>query len=195
MTGKAPEHAVYPEVESVQESAENAVTLGLGRAYKKQYRARAPEHGLTACAPGSPACYATRTLIVMSRSKPQILWTRIAALAVALVAAVPLQGLARASYLCRMTGEVSEHCCCAKDEQAQPCGVKIEPQDCCELVKAQTQATVTRDTPHQVVSSLSASEIMFASLLAPRSCDALQVPFEPRPPGSSLFLLHCSLLI
>src|SRR5882672_945777 len=110
----------------------------------------------------------------MSFSTPRTFWTRIFALATVLLVAMPLSALAPSSYLCRMTGQVSEHCCCKQNEQQKPCGAKIETQDCCQLVKAQSQTTapVTREPVHQAAASLPVYEIVLALLAPPASSES-----------------------
>jgi hypothetical protein len=132
----------------------------------------------------------------------RVLWTRLlVVLAAAAFVALPAQPLVGSSYLCHMTGKVSEAPCCT-GKRADVCHAQLEQQDCCELMQAHGQVTVpaARDASQDVrVVAPIAAPVQAGHALerapAAWSRAATRLDAYTRPPGAPRFLANCSLLI
>jgi hypothetical protein len=129
----------------------------------------------------------------------RLLWTRFLVVSLAaLFAALPAQAQIGASYLCHMTGRVSDtHCCTGT--HAEVCHPQVEQPDCCELLQAQghaiTPATRSSGTQDAPVYALIPAPVF--SRIAHSVAQPMRGPWQAaaRPPGRPRFLVNCSLLI
>jgi hypothetical protein len=123
--------------------------------------------------------------------------TRLLALAAAAFMALPAQALVNTSYLCHMTGRVSESRCCAS-KHADICHAQVEAQDCCQLMQSRGQAagpatrSSTQDAP---TGALIATPAVSLLARAPSTRTHEAPPADTHPPGPPRFLVNCSLLI
>jgi hypothetical protein len=111
--------------------------------------------------------------------------------------ALPGQVLVNTSYLCHMTGRVSESRCCA-GKHTDACQAQVERPDCCELMQARGQATAPAlRTSSQEVPAVALIGTNDFSLVARNPVARLHKPplAEIHPPGPPRFLVNCSLLI
>lgn len=122
-------------------------------------------------------------------------------LAAAAFVALPAQPLVGSSYLCHMTGKVTEARCCT-GQHADVCHAQLEQQDCCQLMQAHGRATVpaARDASQDVrVAVLIAAPAHAAHALAraPAAWSRAATPLDAHthPPGAPRFLANCSFLI
>lgn len=123
--------------------------------------------------------------------------TRLLALFAAACMALPAQALVNTSYLCHMTGRVSESRCCA-GKHADICRAQVEQQDCCELMQTRGQATAPaiRGSSHEFPTAALLAAPAFALLVRAASEPARELPpVDTHPPGPPRFLMKCSLLI
>jgi hypothetical protein len=122
--------------------------------------------------------------------------TRLMALLAATFVALTALPFTSTSYLCHMTGKVSESRCCSGYRE-NACHAQVEQPDCCELMQGQGPATAadTRACSH---------DVPIAALIdAPTFAMILQTPVTPvpspraqlHPPRPPRFLLNCALLI
>jgi hypothetical protein len=127
----------------------------------------------------------------------QLIWTRLLTLFAAALMALPAPALASSSYLCHMTGRVSESRCCTA-KRATVCHAQVEEQDCCELMQAHGQATApaTRNDSHDVPSAALVAIAAFSlPARTPLERARESTTANTHPPGPPRFLLHCSFLI
>jgi hypothetical protein len=123
--------------------------------------------------------------------------TRLLALFAAAFMALPAQALVNTSYLCHMTGRVSESRCCA-GKHADLCHARVEKPDCCELMQARGQATAPaiRSSSQDVSTAALIPTPAFSSLArAPAAQIHSARLADTHPPGPPRFLVNCSLLI
>ncbi|HET6334305.1 MAG TPA: hypothetical protein VFG30_13875 [Polyangiales bacterium] len=123
--------------------------------------------------------------------------TRLLALFAAAFLALPAQVLVNTSYLCHMTGRVSESRCCA-GKHADICQAQVEQQDCCELMQTRGHATApairgsSNDFPTAALFAAPAFSLLVRAPSEPRH---EPIPVDTHPPGPPRFLMKCSLLI
>jgi hypothetical protein len=146
----------------------------------------------------SAAGVRAQAVFVVHMAKPMLLTRiRVFALVAAALMALPAQALVNTSYLCHMTGRVSESRCCAH-KHADVCHAQVEAQDCCQLLQSRGPATSpavrcsSQDAPAAALIATPALSLL-ARVASART--AAPTPVETHPPGPPRFLVHCSLLI
>jgi hypothetical protein len=122
--------------------------------------------------------------------------TRLMALLAATFVALTALPFAGTSYLCHMTGKVSESRCCGAHRE-NACHAQVEQPDCCELMQAHGPAIAadTRAYSHDVpIAALIDAPTVAMIVLAPipPGLSPREALHPPRPPR---FLLNCALLI
>jgi len=123
---------------------------------------------------------------------------RILGLVSALLLACSAGPVARPSYHCRISGQVSKSCCCAAKHKAQG-APQAAPASCCDLVEtaqASTTSVAPDDAPILVAVAVLARS---AGQVDPRLSELPRRPWfhspYARPPGPARFLANCSWLI
>jgi len=121
----------------------------------------------------------------------------LAVLAVAFMA-LPAPAFASASYLCHMTGQVSQSPCCLGKRGPVQCVTEIEQQDCCALLTAgaHVRAQATTGGSLHVLPAALLGELP-ATIVAAGSEGRLRAPATSgaHPPGPARFLAYCAFLI
>jgi hypothetical protein len=131
----------------------------------------------------------------------RVIWTRFLVVFAVAFVALPAQALTGTSYLCRMTGKVSEsHCCAAKRAQvSRACYAQVQAPDCCELIQAHGRATAAATRTHS--QDVPAAAMILAPAFAlparrPRSeASHESTVAKTHPPGPPRFLMNCTFLI
>lgn len=117
----------------------------------------------------------------------------ILAFAVLLVGVGTPRGLA---YLCSMTGEVRQACCCAKDA---PAGPAIEERNtCCQTIDAPTELVFARAGVEAFAldAPIAIAPAGWSPIAPPlRSLPDLGARDGPPPDEGPLFVQHCVFLI
>jgi hypothetical protein len=105
--------------------------------------------------------------------------------------------LAGPHFLCRMTGRIVDHCCCAKQADTG-CTRALKSADCCEWVDADARAnTGTLRATIEVPPAVLVSTLALPSRALPRSSPERTVIHAGRGPprAERLFAAHCAFLI
>ena len=126
----------------------------------------------------------------------RVIRTRLLGLLSAIVLTIPATAFAQPGYLCRMTGEVSASCCCAKKQVSKRCEAEIK-RSCCQLIEAERTIapSVAPDTSRLIAAP------MVAAIVAQFALDSSGWTYKPtlaritHPPGPPRFLVKCSFLI
>jgi hypothetical protein len=124
--------------------------------------------------------------------------TKLLAVVATLMVALQAFGFAHVSFLCSMTGEVRESCCCA-GQHAQPVReMQVKAQGCCHELRSEGHAVpsaVQEATPQVPPAAL--AQVLLALVAPPRRhvVPALERAPEKYPPGPPRFLACCSFLI
>jgi hypothetical protein len=127
----------------------------------------------------------------------QLVRTWLLVLSAAAFAAMPA-GPGSLSYLCRMTGQVSDTCCCLGEAASKACGAQIMARDCCERVRTSPRPATTE--PRSVLQQIPPAAARLAVLHVPVAVSAAPTTRPPagggaRVTGPPRFLAHCSFLI
>ena len=137
-------------------------------------------------------------MVVLQRSYMLALRMKILGLLSALLLACSAGPVARPSYHCHISGQVSKSCCCATKHKSQG-EPQATPASCCDLVQS-AQVSTTTVVPDDAPLPLPAA--VFAHGDGHLRLRLSELPRAPqhalphaRPPGPARFLANCSWLI
>ena len=105
--------------------------------------------------------------------------------------------LAGPHFLCRMSGRIVDHCCCAKPTETD-CASAVKAADCCERVDTAVQAnTGTLRATVEIPPAVLTATLTLPSRALPRSLPEHTLIHAGRGPSLAerLFVTHCAFLI
>ena len=126
----------------------------------------------------------------------RLIRTRLLGLLSAIALAIPAFAAAQPGYLCRMTGQVSTSCCCAKKHTKQ-CGPEVTRGSCCQLIEADHSVapSATPDTSRSIAGPVVLTILERLPLSREVRTHAPEPARITHPPGPARFLVKCSFLI